>query len=86
MGQEEKKVKSLRCVVVSDKMHKTRVGVVERLVKHPTVGKYIKKSTKFMFHDENHLSKAGDHVLIRACRPLSAHKSFVLEKVISAAD
>ena len=44
--------RKIRCTVVSDKMSKTRVAKLERKVKHPLVGKYIKKTTKFFFHDE----------------------------------
>jgi small subunit ribosomal protein S17 len=73
-----KKKRTVKCVVVSDKMDKTRVGLVERIVKHPVVGKYIKRSTKIHFHDEKNQSKKGDAVSVVACRPLSKKKSFTL--------
>lgn len=75
---EVKKQRALKCVVVSDKMDKTRVGLVQRLVKHPVVGKYIKRSTKIHFHDEKNQTKTGDAVSIVACRPMSKKKSFTL--------
>ena len=75
---QAKKQRALRCTVVSDKMDKTRVGLVERLVKHPVVGKYLKRSTKIHFHDEKNQTKKGDSVSIVACRPMSKKKSFTL--------
>ena len=80
-----KKKKTIRCVVVSDKMTKSRVGLLERLVKHPVAGKYIRRSSKYMFHDEQNISKMGDEVIITACRPLSARKSFTLVSVVKTA-
>ena len=62
----------LRCTVVSDAMCKSRVGKVERLIKHPLVGKYVRRTTKIMFHDEENKSKKGDEVMIAPCRPRSA--------------
>ncbi len=83
MSQEKVKVRPIRCVVVSDKMAKSRVGVVERLVKNEHVEKYIKRSTRIMFHDEKNDSKMGDTVLIKPCRPLSAKKRFELATVVT---
>ncbi|NRA43427.1 MAG: 30S ribosomal protein S17 [Oligoflexales bacterium] len=82
---EVKKQKSVRGVVTSAKMDKTRVVTVERMVKHPVVGKYIKKTTKFMFHDEKNASKLGDEVLITPTRPMSARKSFRLLSIVKEA-
>lgn len=82
---EVKKQKSVRGVVTSAKMDKTRVVTVERMVKHPVVGKYIKKTTKFMFHDEKNESKLGDEVLITPSRPMSARKSFRLLSIVKEA-
>lgn len=81
----EKKEKTVRCIVVSDRMSKSRVGRIERIVKYPVGGKYIKRSSKLMFHDENNVSKVGDEVLIAACRPMSARKSFKLVSVVKEA-
>lgn len=72
----------LRCMVCQDKMDKSRVAQSIRLVKHPLVGKYMKRTTKLMFHDEHNETKTGDEVLIYETRPLSAHKSFCLYSVV----
>jgi len=85
MSDEVKKQKPVRGFVTSDKMDKTRVATVVRKVKHPGVGKYIKKSTKFMFHDEKNASKIGDEVLITPSRPQSARKSFQLLSIVNEA-
>jgi small subunit ribosomal protein S17 len=77
-----KQQKMIRCRVRSDKMNKSRVGVVERKVKHPVVGKYITRTTKVMFHDENNLSHIGDEVLIRQTKPISGQKTFVLDSIV----
>jgi small subunit ribosomal protein S17 len=77
----QSKVRPIRVVVTSDKMSKSRVGMFERLVKHARYGKHIKRRTKFMFHDEQNLSKAGDEVLITPSRPLSRRKKYALLSV-----
>lgn len=69
--------------VVSDKMQKTIVVMVERTVKHPKYGKIMKRRTKLHAHDENQISKVGNIVKIRESRPLSKMKSWVLVEVIS---
>lgn len=81
----EKKSKPILCVVTSDKMSKSRVGTVERLVKHQRYGKYLKRRTKLMFHDETNESKLGDSVLILPGRPKSCRKRFDLYKVVERA-
>ena len=68
--------------VVSDKMHKSAVVVVERKVRHPLYGKYIRRSTKLHIHDEHNACRAGDTVSIRQCRPLSKTKSWRLVEVL----
>ena len=78
--------REISCTVVSDKMNKSRVGLLERRVKHPRVGKYIRRSTKFMFHDESNKSKLGDEVVIVSTRSLSKRKSYELLKVSSVAE
>lgn len=82
---KENVVRTIRCTVTSDKMEKSRVAVVERLVKHPTAGKYIRRRTKLMFHDAQNVSRAGDEVLVSQTRPLSARKKFELVKVVREA-
>ena len=69
--------------VISDKMDKTIVVLVERTVKHPKYGKIMRRRTKLHAHDENQTSKIGNIVKIRESRPLSKTKSWVLVEVIS---
>ena len=63
-------------VVVSDAMDKTVVVKVERKVMHPMYKKYIRRSKKYAAHDENNVSKTGDVVKIRECRPISKRKTW----------
>lgn len=79
------KAKTLTGKVVSNKMQKTIAVAVERFVPHPTYGKYQRRTTKFLVHDENNESREGDVVTIEPCRPLSRHKSWRLVKVVSRA-
>lgn len=65
-------------VVVSDKMLKTVTVLVERFVKHPKYGKYLKVSKKYKAHDEAGAYHAGDKVVIEECRPISKDKSFTV--------
>lgn len=71
--------------VVSDKMNKTITVLVERRVRHPLYGKYIRRSTKYHVHDENNESHVGDRVLIAETRPVSKTKSWRLVKVVEQA-
>jgi small subunit ribosomal protein S17 len=71
--------------VVSNKMDKTIAVSVERLVKHPTYGKYIRRTTKLLAHDESNECKEGDTVSIKPCRPMSRRKSWVLVRVLERA-
>ncbi len=71
--------------VVSSKMQKTIAVSVERLVKHPKYGKYIRRTTRLLAHDEGGESREGDLVEIAECRPLSRHKSWRLVQVIKRA-
>lgn len=65
------KIRTLQGRVVSDKMEKSIVVAIERFVKHPIYGKFIKRTTKLHVHDENNECGIGDVVEIRECRPLS---------------
>lgn len=67
--------------VVSSKMDKTITVMVERRVKHPVYGKFMRRSTKLFAHDEENQCKEGDVVTISECRPLSKHKSWRLVSV-----
>ncbi|MGC1729059.1 MAG: 30S ribosomal protein S17 [Steroidobacteraceae bacterium] len=71
--------------VVSDKMHKTIAVEIQRLVKHPTYGKFVRRTTRLLAHDENGTCKAGDLVVIAPCRPMSRHKSWRLLEVVEKA-
>jgi small subunit ribosomal protein S17 len=71
--------------VVSNKMDKTIAVSIERLVKHPTYGKYIRRTTKLLAHDANNECREGDTVSIKPCRPLSRRKSWMLVRVIERA-
>ena len=77
--------RTLTGTVVSNKMHKTISVSVERLVKHPTYGKYVRRTTKLLAHDENNECRAGDTVSIAECRPLSRHKAWKLVRVLERA-
>ena len=82
----QKSSKTLTGKVLSNKMQKTISVAVERYVPHPMYGKYQRRTTKFLVHDENGESREGDVVTIEPCRPLSRHKSWRLVKVVSRAD
>ena len=72
-------------VVVSNKMDKSIVILVERKVKHPKYGKFVKKSTKFMAHDEKNEAGMGDTVRIMETRPLSKNKCWRLVDIVEKA-
>lgn len=86
MSENKEKIRTVTGRVVSDKMDKTITVMVERLVKHPIYGKYIKRSTKYMAHDESNQAKQGDIVSITSCRPLSKNKTFKLVSVEESTD
>ncbi len=71
--------------VVSDKGDKSIVVAIERMVKHPIYGKFVKRTTKVHAHDENNECGLGDTVEIAECRPLSKTKSWTLVKVVEKA-
>jgi len=68
--------------IVSNKMDKTVVVMVERLVKHPLYHKYIKRRAKFAAHDENNACQVGDKVLITDSRPLSKTKRWRVSEIV----
>lgn len=86
MNENVEKVRTVTGRVVSNKMDKTASVLVERLVKHPVYGKYVKRSTKFLVHDENNQCQEGDMVSIASCRPISKNKTFKLVEVIETAN
>ena len=81
----EQTVRTLTGKVVSDKMEKSIVVLIERRVQHPLYGKLIRRSTKLHAHDENNTAKTGDVVTIKESRPVSKTKSWTLVEVIEAA-
>ncbi len=72
-------------VVVSDKMDKSVVVAVERQVRHGVYGKALRRTSKFMAHDEENEAKVGDRVAIVEARPLSARKRWVVTRVVTKA-
>ena len=72
-------------LVVSDKMDKSIIVIVERKVKHPMYGKFVKKTTKFIAHDEKNECNSGDTVRIMETRPLSKNKCWRLVEIIERA-
>jgi small subunit ribosomal protein S17 len=71
--------------VVSEKMDKTVIVLVERLVKHKLYQKYVRRRSKFAAHDENNVSRVGDKVLISQSRPLSKTKRWRVSKIVEKA-
>jgi small subunit ribosomal protein S17 len=85
MSTEEKVLRTQIGSVISDKMDKSATVLIERKVKHPLYGKFVKRSTKLHIHDENNECSMGDTVQIRECRPVSKTKSWTLVKVMEKA-
>ena len=84
----EEKTKNQRTIVgrvVSNKMDKTVSVAVERLIKHPVYGKYIRRTTKVLAHDANNECKAGDRVAISECKPISKNKAWAVVNVVERA-
>ena len=75
-------IKTVVGKVVSDKMDKTIVVEIERKVKHPLYGKYVKRYSRIYAHDAERKSKVGDRVEIKQSRPISKTKSWVLVQVV----
>ena len=69
-------------IVVSNKMEKSVVVAVERKVKHPKYGKFVKKSSRFMAHDEKNECSEGDTIRIAETRPLSKNKCWRLVEIV----
>ncbi|HEY2274641.1 MAG TPA: 30S ribosomal protein S17 [Steroidobacteraceae bacterium] len=82
---EPRGARTLTGRVVSNKMQKTIAVEIERLVRHPTYGKYIRRTTKLLAHDEDGSSREGDLVVITPCRPMSRHKSWRLLEIVQKA-
>jgi small subunit ribosomal protein S17 len=84
----DKKQKVQRTIVgrvVSDKMENTVSVAVERLIKHPVYGKFIRRTTKVLAHDAANECKTGDRVTISECKPISKNKSWAVVNVVERA-
>jgi small subunit ribosomal protein S17 len=82
MKTKEKVQRALTGKVVSDKMDKTVSVLIERRIKHPLYGKIIRRSKKYLAHDETNQAKVGDTVEIREGRPISKNKLWVMTRVV----
>jgi len=86
MSEDTKKVqRTLVGRVVSDKMDKTVSVAIERLIKHPVYGKYIRRTSKVLAHDAANECKPGDRVAISECRPISKNKSWAVVNIVERA-
>lgn len=83
--QERGKRKVREGIVVSNKMTKTVVVEVERLVRHPLLGKVLRRTSRFKAHDENNECREGDRVLIMETRPLSKEKRWRVVQILERA-
>ena len=72
-------------LVTGNRMDKTAVVAVERLVRHPLYKRAFKKTSTFMVHDEANRCKVGDRVRIAECRPISKHKHWRLVEILASA-
>lgn len=81
----ETNTRTLQAKVISAKMDKSIVVAIERKVKHPLYGKFMKRTTKLHAHDETNQCSEGDVVLISECRPLSKTKSWTLVEIVRKA-
>lgn len=82
MAKQRGNAKRLTGLVVSDKMDKTVMVLVERLVKHTVYKKYVRRRSKFAAHDETNQCQVGDTVLITQSRPISRTKRWRVSKVL----
>ena len=85
MSQENNVQRTIVGRVVSDKMDKTVSVAIERKIKHPVYGKYIRRTTKVMAHDAANECKTGDRVAISECRPVSKNKSWSVVNIVERA-
>ena len=85
VNAEQTSRRTLVARVVSNKMEKSATVMIERYVKHPLYGKYVRRSTKLHIHDADNACGVGDKVMIEECRPMSKTKSWRLVKVLEQA-
>lgn len=81
MNQQQTISRTLTGVVISNKMDKSLVVLIERKVKHPKYGKYVRKSTKVHVHDELNSAGIGDIVVVIESRPISKTKNWILDSI-----
>ena len=86
MSETTETARTVTGKVVSNKMDKSATVMIERKVKHPVYGKYIRRSTKLHIHDAENACQEGDTVVIEQCRPLSKTKSWRLVEVVGRGD
>ena len=85
MSEQTKTQRTVTGRVISDKMDKTVAVAIERMIKHPMYGKYIRRTSKVLAHDASNECKTGDRVTIAECRPISKHKSWAVVNVVERA-
>jgi small subunit ribosomal protein S17 len=85
MSEENKVQRTVIGRVVSDKMDKTVSVAIERRIKHPVYGKYIRRTAKVLAHDAANECKEGDRVAISECRPVSKNKSWSVVNIVERA-
>jgi small subunit ribosomal protein S17 len=85
-AENNKPARTLTGRVSSDRMDKTITVVIERVVRHPVYGKYLRRSTKLHAHDEHNECRTGDLVMIEQCRPLARTKAWRLVRVLERAE
>lgn len=85
MSEEQKTERTVVGRVVSDKMDKTVSVAIERLIRHPVYGKFIRRTTKVMAHDAANECRQGDRVAISECRPVSKNKSWQVVNIVERA-
>ncbi|XBC38652.1 MAG: 30S ribosomal protein S17 [Buchnera aphidicola (Melaphis rhois)] len=81
----EKKIRTLLGCVISNKMQKSSIVSIQRVIKHQLYKKFIKRTTKLHIHDEENKCKLGDIVEIRECRPISKTKFWTLVRIVKKA-
>jgi small subunit ribosomal protein S17 len=83
---DQNQLRTVSGQVVSDKMDKTISVSISRVVKHPVYGKYIRRTTKVLAHDEDNSCKAGDVVSISECKPRSKRKAWQVVEILERAE
>jgi small subunit ribosomal protein S17 len=85
MSEQSQVLRTVQGRVVSSKMDKTITVLIERRVRHPLYGKYVRRSTKLHVHDENNECNEGDLVSVAECRPISKSKAWRLVEIVERA-